>query len=103
MDFFHHAWLARQSLGSRPLQMAYGEAYDVVRTVHARRDRPEKAIDDLADDRRFAPAVHRLACLRGVNALTAFGLTVGVGDWERLNGNMNASFVGLVPLERSSG
>lgn len=44
----HHAWLASQSLGSRPLQMAYDEAYDAVLTVQARRNRLEEAIDDMA-------------------------------------------------------
>lgn len=29
--------------------------------------------------------------------------SVEIGDWERFNGNTIASFVGLVPSERSSG
>lgn len=99
----HHAWLARQSFGSRPLQLAYEEGYDAVLTVQTRRDRLEEAIADMAADSRFTPVVHRLACLRGVSTLTAFGLAVEIGDWQRFTGNTIGSFVGLVPSERSSG
>jgi hypothetical protein len=47
--------------------------------------------------------VHRLGCLRGVAILTAFGLAVEVGDWDRLTGSTVGASLGLVPTESSSG
>ena len=50
-----------------------------------------------------APVVGRLACLRGVGTLTAFGLAVEIGDWHRFTGNTIGSFLGMVPCEDSTG
>jgi len=47
--------------------------------------------------------VHRLGCLRGIATLTAFGLAVEVGDWDRLTGSTIGAYLGLVPTESSSG
>jgi transposase len=44
-----------------------------------------------------------LGCLRGVSTLTAFGLAVEIGDWERLTGSSIGAYLGLVPTESSSG
>ena len=71
--------------------------------VKARRDRLDRAIEDLAADSEFTPVVRRLGCLRGVSTLTGFGLAVEIGDWHRFTGNTIGSFVGLVPSEFSSG
>lgn len=99
----HLGWLARKSFDSRALQLAYDEALDAVLTVSSRRDRLDAAITEMAGDSEFTPIVHRLACLRGVNTLTAFGLAVEIGDWSRFTGNTIGAYVGLVPCERSSG
>lgn len=74
MDGQHDAWLRRQRL----------------------------AIQELAADSEFSPVVRRLGCLRGVSALTGFGLAVEIGDWNRFTGNTIGSFVGLVPSEWAS-
>jgi len=41
--------------------------------------------------------------LRGVSTLTAFGLAVEVGDWDRLTGANIGASLGLVATESSSG
>jgi transposase len=51
----------------------------------------------------FTPVVTRLGCLRGVSTLTAFGLAVEIGDWDRLDGRSIGAYLGLVPTESSSG
>jgi transposase len=38
-----------------------------------------------------------------VSTLTAFGLAVEIGNWDRFTDNTIGSFVGLVPTEYSSG
>jgi transposase len=57
----------------------------------------------MAADSMFTPVVTRLGCLRGVSTLTAFGLAVEIGDWQRLSGRSIGAYLGLVPTEYSSG
>lgn len=68
-----------------------------------RRARLDEAIETMAADSEYAPVVTRLACLRGVSTLTAFGLAVEIGDWQRLTGRSIGAYLGLVPTEHSSG
>ena len=50
-----------------------------------------------------APTARRLACLRGVSALTAVSLAVEIGDQGRFKGSTIASYLGLVPSEHPCG
>lgn len=103
----HDRWLqARRRLAAldQPgLGMAYDIAYDTVLATLARRDRLDTAIGQMAADGPYAPVVARLGCLRGVSTLTAFGLAVEIGDWQRLTGRSIGAYLGLVPTESSSG
>ena len=79
----HEAWLRAQRFDRLGVQLAFDEAFDeafdAVLTVHARRDRLDAAITEMAATGPFASVVGRLCCLRGVGTLTAFGLAVEVG------------------------
>lgn len=99
----HDAWLRRQRLTPVATMLALEAAYDTALVTQARRDRLDAAIEQMAAESEFTPLVQRLACLRGVSTLTAFGLAVEIGDWHRFTGNSIGSFVGLVPSESSSG
>lgn len=68
-----------------------------------RRDRLDATIEAMAADSQFTPLVNRLGCLRGVSTLTGFALAVEVTDWRRFTGKTIGSFLGLVPMEYSSG
>src|SRR5690606_37429348 len=68
-----------------------------------RRDALDAAIAAEASREPWAPVVSRLTCLRGVSTLTAFALTVEIGDWQRFSGRSLGAFLGLVPSESSSG
>ena len=57
----------------------------------------------MAADPAWAPVVTRLQCLRGISVLTAFGLAVEIGDWDRFTGSSIGAYLGLVPSEHSSG
>ena len=85
------------------LQVAFDEADGAVLGVQARRDRLDRAIAELAATWPWAPLVGRLGCLRGVGVLTALGLAVEVGDWQRFTGATIGAYLGLVPTEHSSG
>ena len=72
-------------------------------SVRARRDASTQAI---ARRPRRSPGprvVGRLACLRGVSTLTAFGLATEIGDWQRFDGRSLGAYLGLMPSESSSG
>jgi transposase len=80
----HEQWLSTLRLGQQPgLGVAFDEAYGAVLAVQARRDRLDGAIGELAATSPWAPLVGRLGCLRGVGVLTALGLAVEIGDWQR--------------------
>ena len=51
----------------------------------------------------YVDVVERLVCLRGVSTLTAFALTVELGDWNRFRPESLGPFLGLTPSENSSG
>ena len=99
----HEAWLARQRFDQRALRVAYEESYASVLAIRARRDLLDQAIAVEATDPRWVMVVGRLACLRGVSTLTAFGLAVEIGEWERFTGRSIGAYLGLVPTESSSG
>jgi transposase len=99
----HERWLAQQRFAERPLQIAYEEALATMHSVAARRAALDAAIAVEASEPLWAEVVGRLACLRGVSTLTAFGLAVEVGDWQRFSGRSIGAYLGLVPSESSSG
>ncbi|MFL5315053.1 MAG: IS110 family transposase [Microvirga sp.] len=102
----HDAWLRRvgcQGLGGPATESTFESDYEAVLQAGARRDRLDAAIAAMAGHSEFTPVVRRLGCLRGISILTAFALSVEIGDWHRFTGNTIASFVGLIPTEHSSG
>lgn len=99
----HDTWLRTQSFTEPGLALAFDIAYDTLLVTVARRDRLDQAITAMAADSAFTPVVTRLGCLRGVSTLTAFGLAVEIGDWQRLTGRSIGAYLGLVPTESSSG
>jgi transposase len=99
----HERWLGAQRFALPGLQLAFDIAYDTMLAALARRDRLDEAITVMAADGMFTPVVTRLGCLRGISTLTAFGLAVEIGDWQRLDGRSIGAYLGLVPTESSSG
>jgi transposase len=99
----HERWLADQRFEERGLAVAYEEAVAAVESVRARREALDAAIATAAATEPWATIVGRLACLRGVSTLTAFGLATEIGDWERFDGRSIGAYLGLVPSESSSG
>jgi transposase len=99
----HDRWLRGHHFDALATQTTFDAYYEAVLATTARRDRLDGAIGEMASDSEFSAVVHRLGCLRGVSTLTAFGLAVEIGQWDRLNGKTIGSFLGLVPSEHSSG
>jgi transposase len=99
----HDQWLRGLDLPGSGTRAAFTDYYEAVLATTARRDRLDEQIDQMAAHSEFIDPVRRLACLRGIDTLTAFGLVVEIGDWHRFTGRSIGSFVGLVPSEDSSG
>jgi len=99
----HDGWLRRQRFVSKPLALTFDECYGTVLQAKTRRDALDVAIVELAMEPPFTEIVGRLCCLRGVSTLTAFGLTVELGDWGRFRPQSLGPFLGLTPSEDSSG
>jgi transposase len=99
----HDAWLRRQRFQSGPLAIVFDECYGRMLDAKNRRDALDEAITELAATPPYADVVSRLVCLRGVSTLTAFALTVELGDWNRFRPESLGPFLGLTPSENSSG
>jgi transposase len=99
----HDAWLRRQRFQGGPLAIVFDECYSRMLDAKSRRDALDKAITELAATPPYVDVVERLVCLRGVSTLTAFALTVELGDWHRFRPQSLGPFLGLTPSENSSG
>ncbi|MDI2037357.1 IS110 family transposase [Paenarthrobacter nitroguajacolicus] len=99
----HLAWLYGQRFDSPALQLTYDLALESVTEILDRRSRADAAIRAMAYDSEYTPVVRALECLRGISMLTAFGLAVEIGDWNRFTGRTIGAYLGLVPSENSSG
>ena len=99
----HDAWLRRQRFDGGPLAIVFDESYGRMIDAKSRRDALDKAITELAATPPYVDVVGRLVCLRGVSTLTAFALSVELGDWSRFRPESLGPFLGLTPSENSSG
>ena len=99
----HDAWLRRQRPTGGPLAIVFDDCYSRVLDAKTRRDALDAAIAELATSEPYVDIVERLVCLRGVSTLTAFALTVELGDWNRFQPQSLGRFLGLTPSENSSG
>jgi transposase len=99
----HDAWLRRQRFQGGLLAIVFDECYGRMLDAKTRRDTLDKAIAELAVAPPYLDVVERLVCLRGVSTLTAFALTVELGDWHRFRPESLGPFLGLTPSEHSSG
>jgi transposase len=97
-------WLATQRFPFPAQQQAFEDYLHAVDLVDRRVEDLERAIRETAEQGSWSRLVARLRCLRGVDTLTALGIVVEIGDFERFpSAEEFMSFVGLVPSEHSSG
>jgi hypothetical protein len=71
-------------------------------TRRPRGDALDAAIVELAASEPYVDVVERLVCLRGVSTLTAFALSVELGDWCRFRPESLGPFLGLTPPRAST-
>ncbi|WP_285320828.1 transposase [Pseudarthrobacter sp. lyk4-40-TYG-27] len=99
----HEFWLARQRFENPARQLTYESSLEAMHEISDRRVRLDQAITAMAYASEYTPGVRSLQCLRGVSTVTAFGLAVEIGDWDRFTGSTIGAYLGLVPTEHFSG
>jgi transposase len=96
--------LSRQRFEDPIVELVYAEHLAHHETLLARRDRLDGLLAGHAGHGPWAATVARLRCLRGIDTLTAVGLVAEIGDIAAFDHPRRlASYLGLVPSERSSG
>lgn len=64
----------------------------------------DQRIEEIGESERYAEAVGRLRCLRGIDYLTAVAMVSEIGDFRRFGSAEHfMAFLGLVPSEHSGG
>jgi len=99
----HIKWLNSLELGG-VLQESLSEYLITFEYLTEKIKRFDERIEELASGEQYAEKVKKLSCLIGVKTHTALSFVVEIGDFERFAKAENfASFLGLVPSEKSSG
>lgn len=98
----HVVWLKKLELDPmyRETLNEYMASYE---EQEAKIERYDKRIEEIASEARYQENAKKLGCFLGIRTHTALSLIVETGDFERFaKGNTYATFLGLVPGERSS-
>jgi transposase len=100
----HRAWLKTVCLEWPAAQTTLLDLAGVIDVLVHRRDHLEREIIANLTGSPWETQVGRLRCLRGVDTLTAVGLSAEVGDFERFaRAEQLMSYLGLVPSESTTG
>lgn len=100
----YRQWLTAQRFEWPALQQTFEAYRRALDEVEARLATLDHALQDLAQQAAYRPAVEALRCLKGVNTLTAVTLVVETQDFRRFpTAAAFMSMTGLVPSEASSG
>jgi transposase len=100
----HLAWLAKLEFGDPAAHATFEDYRGGVEVLLHRRGELERSIEALVPNSPWASEVARLRCLRGIDTLSAIGLCVEIGDFNRFaRAGQLMSYLGLVPSEHSSG
>lgn len=88
---------------SRLERETLNEYLQTLSELMAKIEKFDKRIHELSQQKAYATAVKKLACFLGIKTVTALALIVEIGDYDRFaKAEQFASFLGLVPGERSS-
>lgn len=99
----HMHWLERIQLDDRASREVHADYLTAVNALLQRRSALDRSLEELWPDSPFAETVARLRCFRGINTLTACGISAEVGDFGRFPHPRKLSgYLGLVPSEWTS-
>jgi transposase len=100
----HREWLAGVRLAEPVAQAVIQDGVGAIDALVVRRDALERQMTALVPDSPWATEIARLRCLRGIDTLSALGLSAEIGDFARFGrpGRL-MSYLGLVPSENTTG
>jgi transposase len=100
----HLQWIKGLSFSLPALQETLDGYLETLLTQKEKLRALDARIEELATSARYAEAVCKLRCLKGIDYLTALSLVCEVGDFRRFDkAEQFMSFLGIVPGEHSSG
>ena len=100
----HLNWLAAIKMAHPAQQIALTEYLDAMAATEARVKRINTQIEGFFQSWRLRPAVEALQTLRGISLISAVTVLAELGDLSRFDNPAKLmAYLGLVPLEHSSG
>ena len=100
----HYDWLRKLVLRDLYSNLTLNEYLHQLNQLEENLARYDQEIDEIAKRDRYAKAVEKLRCLKGIETITALALVAEIGDFNRFpSAEKFAAFLGLVPGEHSSG
>lgn len=100
----HWIWIRKIEFKEMADEESFAYYISEVKHFEGQKKEIEKFIRTHAGEERWAARVEALRCLKGVEVMTAFAITVEAGVFSRFtSGAAFSSWLGLVPSEYSSG
>lgn len=100
----HWEWIRSIELAETAAQESLDYYISEVRHIEAQKKAIEKRIAQYAQRPRWCERVEALRCMKGIETVTAFAITVETGVFSRFDSaRAFASWLGLSPSEHSSG
>jgi transposase len=99
----HRRWLGRLRFADPASTATFVDYLAAVEALTERRSALERALEQLAPASPFADTVARLRCFRGIDTLSAAGVSAEVGDFARFpHPRFLTGYLGIVPSEHTS-
>jgi transposase len=99
----HGRWLNRLRFHDLASETTFLDYLAALEALPQRGQQLEQALAELAPSSPFADTIARHRCFRGVDTLTAAGISAEVGDFRRFaHPRLLSGYLGLVPSERTS-
>jgi transposase len=100
----HLDWLRAMRFDDQPSEITFRDYLAAVEALLQRRAVLDEAIARLAPQSPYGELIARLRCFRGIDTLTAAGVCVEVGDFERFRKpKLLSGYLGIVPAEWTTG
>lgn len=99
----HHDWLGQIRFDDRAAQATLLDYLGALHSINQRAEVLEATIAELAASGPLAGQIARLRCFRGIDTLSAAGLSAELGDLRRFPKPARlAGYLGITPSERTS-
>ena len=99
----HHDWLGAIRFSDRAAQTTLLDYLTALHSLNQRATVLEETIAELGASGSYAEQIARLRCFRGIDTLSAAGLSAEIGHFSRFSRPNNlAGYLGITPSERTT-